>query len=331
MSDDIAVALNELLQYRKSKPLDTAGFAELKHNKDLCPTVENQLETLLSCYYRYHRVAYDVQCLRDRGTDVVLRLGEDDDRQYVSFQIKSYDDLKHKDYLTKLKAQILEVRGEFPNNLEHCYVLICTDVLADKDKTRYIKKDLANLPWVTVIDPTYAWTFLRLSSLRIESVVQSVMRRDDLVYLAATQLVEEHSPLELAAILSMLWQSRTTGSTRFTVEDILRVGFFTNALSCIPDYSRDDYLYGETDRRDRKQDEDQRVAELIDWLDDGAVSLETYTGKLQFDPNAFQPLEALMLDAIVRYGYEGDELLSLMFEMLDVPRKYEIVTAFDGA
>ena len=130
MNDLLDTALNELLRFRRSTIEDTKRFKEMKHNKHLCPKIKRKLTDFLEGSYRYHNVAYDVQGPRDRGKDVVLRYGENEEAsRYITIQIKSYDDLCKKDYLMNLKAQSLEVHTDYKDKLQHHFILICTEAV----------------------------------------------------------------------------------------------------------------------------------------------------------------------------------------------------------
>ena len=73
MNGAISTVVDELVKYKASSNKNTKNFVKLKHNKHLCPMVEKQGNRILDCFVKYHSVAYDVQGINDRGTDVLLR------------------------------------------------------------------------------------------------------------------------------------------------------------------------------------------------------------------------------------------------------------------
>jgi hypothetical protein len=69
--------------------------------------------------------------------------------------------------------------------------------------------------------------------------------------------------------------------------------------------------------QDRKRDVLIRFAEDFDMLDGRSLSL-LGSGEIEVNPEYALPIKAILLDAMVRYGYEGDELLEYIFNALGV-------------
>lgn len=338
MPDYTRLVLDELLRFRQAALDETVEFKTLKHNADLCPKVERQLNAFLDCSVKYYRVAYDVQGLRDRGTDVVLRYEVDEKQRFISLQIKSYDDLKEPGALTKLKAQVFEVMGEYGDRLEHFFLLLCTDGKEHADALRFIKKDFSPYPWVTVVDPTYAWTFLRLSARRIDAVVEAILKQDDAVFAAARRIVAERVPLELAILFVLVKESVWGEASSVSAEELLATPFIQWALERIPDWEREDFFTDEWDDGDGPEEPEpeelsrvasQRLAEALSVLDEVEISVLDGGATLRLHPEATEAFASLMLEAKVRLGYEEDELLEYMFESLNLDRAYGLDIA-DG-
>lgn len=334
MADYVKLILDELLRYRLSPAAATKGFKRRRHNLDLCPAVERQLNTCLDCTLKYHRVAYDVQGPRDRGSDIVLRHGEDDEHKFVVMQLKSYDDVKEKDYLTKLKAQSFEVQSDYREQLDQYFILLCTDALEHSNQLRNIKSDFKAASRTTVVDPTYVWTFLQLSALSIEAVVESILKQEDAVYSLARTLVGDDPPLETAILLCLLALALELGSFDVHLDQLHSVPFLGFALDRILDIDYETYLYEdyfdeEWDEpqeppQDRRRDADTRIAEALDAMDTSAVTVDPTSDLVSVDFDSCAPLIALMLDAKVRFGYEGSRLARYVFEALRIPRVFEL-------
>lgn len=327
VADYVRLILDELLRYRLSPAAATEGFKLLRHNDDLCPAVERQVNTYLDCALKYHRVAYDVQGPRDRGSDVVLRHGEDEETRFVVMQVKSFHDLKERDYLSRLKAQAFEVHTEYGDQLDHYFILLCTDALEQASQLRNIRKDFATAYRTTVVDPTYVWTFLRLSALSIDAVVEAILKQQDAVYGQARSLVVDSAPLETAILLSLLAHALGSGSYDVRLEHLRSVRFLDFALDRISDIDYEDYFYDDPDepqepQKDRGRDADTRIAEALDAMDTDTIVVDPISDVITVNYISCEPLIALMLDAKVRFGYEGSQLARYLFEALRIPRVF---------
>jgi len=351
MDDLVDKALNELLRFRRSTIEATKGFKEMQHNDHLCPKTQSKLTDFLEGSHRYHNVVYDVQGPRDRGKDVVLRYGENEETsRYITIQIKSYDDLCKKDYLRTLRAQSFEVQADYKDKLQHHFILICTDANKHEDKIRLICSDYSNLEWVTVIRPEYVWTFLRLTITRMDAIVQGVLRQDDVVYKKARTMVADQTPLDTAVLLALLWLVRRHKTYSIQRDELRTIGFLDDVIKYIPDYPRDSFFYEEEDdiydddefgeysldkygfcedstgykKEDLGRVREERIAETIESLDGTALYLDNTSGCVNVDPKYVMPLEAIMVDTAIRYDCDGDDLLRFVFDTLDVARTFNV-------
>jgi hypothetical protein len=348
MDDLVDTALNELLRFRRSPIKTTQRFKEMKHNKHLCPKIQSKLTDFLEGSRRYHNIAYDVQGPRDRGKDVVLRYGENEEiSRYITIQIKSYDDLCKKEYLMNLKAQSLEVQADYKDKLQHHFILICTDVNKHKDQIRAICAEFSNLEWVTVIQPEYMWTFLRLTITRMDAIVQGVLRQDDVVYMKARKMVADHTPVDTAVLLAFLWLVRRHGTYSIHSDELRTIGFLDDVIEYVPDYPRDSFFYEEEDtdddndeypleryesfedssdyiKEDLGRSIEERITETIEALDGNAIHLDNTSDLVNIDPKYVMPLEAIILDTAIRFECEGDDLLRFVFDTLDVARTFDL-------
>lgn len=341
MFEFLSRIVDELLRYREGSILSTKNFRRLKHNKDLCPAVEKKLNTVIECLSKFHNIAYDVQGVHDRGTDVLLRdsEGEDEESKFIAFQIKSFEDLNCEDYLRRLKAQCFEAQSEYDHKLEQYYILLCTDKSAQENQIREIKKAFGTSHPVTVIDPQYAITFLRLNEIRIAAIVDSVLRKDDVIYKKVRQTIEDLTPTETALTIAIVYESIIDRKTNLDMELIRSSNFLKEVYNRVPDYPRDYYFFydedlsnidGEDDDseekskeasesyEDRKRDFNIRLSEDIDVLNGGLFSISAESGEMELDYEYGLPIEAILLDARVRYEYNGDALLNYILDTLGV-------------
>lgn len=341
MFQSLSKIIDELLRYREGSILSTGTFRHLKHNKQLCPAVENKLNTVIECFIKFHNIAYDVQGIHDRGTDVLLRdsEGAPEESKYIAFQIKSFEDLNSEDYLRQLKAQCFEAQTEYGNELEQYYILLCTDKSAHENQIREIKKTFGTSGTVTVIDPQFAITFLRLNEIRIAAVVDSVLRKDDLVYQKVRDIVNDLTPREAALSIVIVYESLIKRKTSLDMESIRNNKYIKEIYNRVPDYPRDYYFFYDEDLanideendnseeknkenseyyEDRKRDFNIRLSEDLDLLDGQLFSINGESGAIELDYDYGLPIEAILLDATVRYEYKGEELLNYIFNALGI-------------
>jgi hypothetical protein len=98
----------------------TRGLRDLRHDLHLLPQLRDQLDDLLRCIPADQHIEYDVQGLRDQGTDVVVRLAASGRESYVCFQVKSHKEIEDSDLVAKLRVRSwprtcrLETTGSLP-------------------------------------------------------------------------------------------------------------------------------------------------------------------------------------------------------------------------
>ncbi len=333
----IPYIIDEILKYRKSSSSVTKRFRLLKHNKNLCPVVEHQIESILDCFIRFHSIAYDTQGINDKGIDVISRyevISDDmeSENRYTAFQIKSYDDLEKKDYLKSLKAQCFEAQKWLGEYLDHYYILLCTSKICHKEKIRQIKQAFTNAINVTIIDPTYMATFIRLSSIRIKSVVTTLLKDDDIIYKKANNDIEEFTPTQAAVYIALISKATFYPNLVIDIEQIRDNAFVRKIYSEVPDYEDNYYFnYEATDLlnnktkkyKDRKRELDQRFLEDVDTLRDNVFSFGA-GGLLEVDLNHARPIQAVLFDGLVRFDVPVSNLLDFVFTSLEVLERYDI-------
>ena len=345
MKSLLSELVHELLRYKASSDIATKAFEKLKHNDRLCPLIEQQGNRILDCFVKYHSVAYDVQGINDRGTDVLLRYYEKSETgelesKFIAFQIKSFDDLNAKDYLRGLKAQCFESLSEFGDKLDQYYIMLCTNKHIHINKIRQIKNAFSSTNKVTVIDPSYALTFLRLSPLKINSVVSILLRDDDIVYERAISILTDFTPAEIAVFLAIVYESVIKRNRSLNFDEILNRNFIIDTFNKVPDYQRDYYdildfnfdyeiddEYQENKPIDLNRNMQIRFAEAIDSLEDCLFSIDGDSHAIVIDFDYSLPVQAILLESAVRYGYTGDQLLSYLFDSLGILEHFNIESA----
>lgn len=313
--------LEELLRMRESAISATAWFKTRKHNDDLCPLGEEQVNAVMECFVKFFVLGYDIQGPKDQGTDIVLRYlpSGDSEHQYVALQLKSYDDLKHKDYLRILKAQESDSRGRFRDQLERYYIVLCTDAKEHREKIREIKNAFATAEQVSVINPTFARTFFALTRGQIFSAVQAEVRSGDIVFRQATAIAADLTPTEFATLLLLTKVGINTPDSISSLERLHSDSFLQHVYNSIPVYNTRDSYFGEDEvivRSDLAQDESAgRFAEDIDKLT--GLYVQSYANnRWELDIQGLKPLSLLLLDAELRFNMKGNELLEHVYDLL---------------
>jgi hypothetical protein len=134
--------IHELLKFRPAEPSATQIFSLMKHDAELLPKFKSRIEAAFSAFDKYQRITYEIQGLRDEGTDVLLKERDEDYRDsYFCFQIKSEWDIQQEDYLKTLKAQLFDTRRRYQSGLREYFIVLCFSVMTlEKQKRRKFQK-----------------------------------------------------------------------------------------------------------------------------------------------------------------------------------------------
>lgn len=223
MPESIQDTLKRLLRYQRSPTLVTQTLRTWKHNADILPRIQAQLEVLLEAHGKFEPVVYDTQGIHDDGVDIVLRYRPKYSNQppeLIGFQVKSFDDLKKKSYMQELKAQHDDAFRKVLR-LRYLFIVLCTDSKAHKEKVRSIMAEFRSADRTEVIDPEFAFTFLHHPRTRIEAHVKRVMEAEDLVFRLALESVDLPSPSARALIVFLAVRFALIGSREFAVDNLL--------------------------------------------------------------------------------------------------------------
>lgn len=309
------LVLEELLRLRATASTATAWFKTKKHNEDLCPIGERQLNAVMDCFHKFFSIGYDIQGPGDQGTDLVLRYlpAGDAEHEFVAIQLKSYDDINKKDYLRNLKAQESDARGRFRDQLSRYYILICTDSKEHTGQIRAIKNAFATTANVSVVDPTFALTFFRMTAREIFSAVQAEVRGGDIVFKQARRIAADLSPTQFALMLVLI--SSALNDRVPTMDELFSNSFVRHAYAAVPELPhRNDYFRNNDSTRKVAKNIQERFAKDIDNLTGEYIQSHATQGWV-LDLDALKPLSLLLLDAELRFDLRGDELLEHVYEL----------------
>ena len=319
----------EMMQYYRSDIQSTQDFVKMKHNRHLCPALEKKCEDIIGALEKYHNVAYDIQGFRDMGTDVLIRVTEEEETRYICFQIKSEDDLSKKGFLKTLKSQLFDCESHF-QILSEYYILLCCDGRKNKEKIRLIKGEFAKKDRVFVIDPEFGLTFLRLKRIHIDALIKGILGHEDIVIKEASSLVSGLTPTERGVVYYFTWAKIFEGKEHISFEELVDSLFLNKLYEAVPDYDRrwffiDELFEDDEDENEYEWEKDkyklrglelsERLSEDLNTLDRDLIRMDRGANTYCVILEAIRPLMILMMDGEIRYSYTGDDLLEYMMNL----------------
>lgn len=189
LDDFLSRVIFYLLTINRTSDKETEQFIRLKHNAHLCAGLNRRLETVLGFFSRYKKISYDIQGIKDHGTDVILIYYMGNRAYHICFQIKSEKDFENKYLLRDIKAQYADSKNMF--NLTQYYLILACDQKKNLDKIRLIKEDMAFNPDVVIVDPSQFLIFWKLVDSQIASYIKLFIGDNDLIVYQAAKSVAD--------------------------------------------------------------------------------------------------------------------------------------------
>jgi hypothetical protein len=342
MQESTQDSITRLLRYQRAPIATTWQFRNWRHNFEILPKLQEQLEMVLEAYGKFQPIVYDTQGIRDDGVDIALRYspeGESDEQRLIGFQAKSFNDLARPDYLKELKAQLddafRKVRG-----LSYYFIVLCTDAKAHKDKIRQIEAEFRIADRTEIIEPAFAYTFLHYPKTRIEAWIKRTFESEDVVFRRALDALALTGPSAraLAIFLSVKyvrngyqrhqWDGLARDSILRSVyeeirnrqEELLDVA---NQLALERNIARtqgdDDHENYEDEELDPPQvkEFDQQLIEDVEILGND-LEVDSNSNEIVLRTQPLLPVIAVISDALARYEHNESELMSYMFSVMGV-------------
>ncbi len=349
MRESIQDTITRLLRYQRAPQAAAIAFRRLKHDRDLLPRLQAQLEIILDAYGKFQPIVYDTQGMRDDGSDVVLRVsgGDEPDMQLTGFQVKSFDDLEKEGYLQNLKAQALESLNNI-TGLSKYFIVLCTDPKAHKKSIRFIESAFKTTRGAEVIEPEFTYTFLFMPKTRVEAIVKRTMEADDYVFKEALASLDFETPTGNALVVFLSVRFVATGSSQIALHELIE----DKALRSMYEELREKqaeliaatlretdeefesseevegHEQGEEEATDEGDDEQDPPIELEEFgpqlasdltvLEDAILESDGSSESYKILICEMRPLCAVALDALVRYEYSTEQLLAYMFSAMGV-------------
>lgn len=332
MQDQISNLIYYFMQFRKID--NTSQFSKLTHNNDLCPMIKCKTEDIIQKFSKYRNITYDIQGFKDEGTDILVRLSNEEITKYICFQIKSNDDLKQKEYLSKIKAQALDTQNSYSNNLIDYYILLCCDVTSDNiknsnsNKIRQIEAAFNKVHNVHIIEPSYVLGYLNMSSLHLDVAIKNKLDDEDIIIKLAMEIVLDLTPTERALIYFLISQRLYRDDTITQLEDIYYNNFIEKVYNVSPNYDRewfftdDDSIYSDDWYKRRNKDIKDRVFIDLDYLSDSFIQNRDFKN-ISINLTSVLPITTLMLDGSIRYEYDQIQALEYIMNLLGGMRGFD--------
>ena len=346
MHETVPDIVTRLIRFHRSPPRADRAFRKLKHDRDLLPRLQTQLEIVLGAYGKFEPLVYDTQGVRDDGSDIVLRWRTENASraEYIGFQVKSFDDLEKDQYLKLLKSQHFESHTAI-SELRKYFIVLCTDASVHKNKIRSIEAAFKLAENSEVIEPSFAHAFLFMQRTTLEAIVKKTLEAEDYVFREALESLDfsTQSAKALAVFLSV--QFVLDGKSRVTFTELAE----NNVLRSIYEYLRvrqeeriadSVYAYDDESADDEEEsfEADDDEDKYYDEDDDHPIVSEHFESQLISDienvdsyllqreasesyrivVDQLRALNAVSLDALVRYQYSVNELYAYMFSVMGI-------------
>ena len=186
--------LAELFKGRRVSSYATDVFAELRHDKDLCPRIAKQISVMLDVYRAYGNEVHDIQSPRDDGIDILFRYEDKNgNERRAGIQIKSEDEFRQWEAGKLPLAQILKSQhaSAMANvRLDEYYIILCVDAVRHQRRIRSICSELKNFRPATIIEPIDIFDFYEMSSIDVWARATRLLCHNDTVLKKATEEIE---------------------------------------------------------------------------------------------------------------------------------------------
>ncbi|MBI3830392.1 MAG: hypothetical protein HY291_12805 [Planctomycetes bacterium] len=315
--------LHELiLSPNVSSKKQTRSFAKYRHDDDLCPALEKQVNELLGILEKYQKISHKVHGLNDHGVDLLVKITKDETASHIGMQIKSDSEFEAKDLIRTLKAQYYDAVNYY-NDLNY-YILLCCD-LSNKARTLIVSRiatEFAKKSDVMIVEPGRALQFLQMSQMQIAATVRFVFGTDDIVYKKGLRAVIDLIPTERAILFTTILRHSFGGYNSTTRSDIIESSFVEYVNEHTAQRPRD-WFFQKRGIVDFTSEEVRNLESDLDYLEGHLINLSDSEQLLpNLDDEEIQALTAIMLDAKVRFKYEDSDLLDYMMNAFGRQKGY---------
>ncbi|WP_294113795.1 hypothetical protein [uncultured Fibrobacter sp.] len=297
---DIKEIVGKILLCELENEISTEKFLKLKHNSDLVPKFRKNLKYLTDICGHYSDDCYDIQGVADDGVDVLYKYKNNEDYSFhkIGVQIKSYDDIKAKDWLVKLKAQLLEQQGIWQT--DDLYIALCTDSSTHKDKIRNGISEIQKITKqnVHILTPEESIRFYEMTQFDILQYVYFLLHKNDSLYKKAVQIVQNINNISLAALIDVIVEQFIERKEYYSVHDMFR-------STLIDEYCENEQI-GEWE------------IVVFDVLNDENFihRIDEYGDAIEYIYDNHWPLTNFVVEIKSRYDLDRETLKKFMFKQL---------------
>jgi hypothetical protein len=234
--------LKELLAEYSVQDDFTDEFKTLKHDKDIVPKFTENLRLITKYVGSYSDDCYDIQGVKDSGIDILLKyMTKEDGLEYIGLQIKSYDDIKNADWLSKLKAQMFDANTWRAKDV---YIVFCTDSIEYKKKIRNATAELlkGHNRELAIINPNEALGFYKLSKLNLYLSIYSYFHKNDPVNKLLKRKFCKYNNFEIAVIIEIAVEYLVNNDPYLTQEIVYGSKFIENTKNEVLERYNDNEL-----------------------------------------------------------------------------------------
>jgi len=295
--------LGELVRYDQTPPDQVRSFSHLKLDDDLLPTFHHKAERVFEAFEKYRSITYEVRQSRKGGVGLIIAgysnttLSRDHER-YVAIGLTPFDEFeKDDDLVSKIKQQVDEVKKDYGTQLDHHYLLLCTDDQKHEDRIRILRRKLREDRTV-VVEPSHAWAFYTTEDTTVDAVSDRMIYENDHVRRQALEEIADLDKRQLILLLSCLVQ----------------------AIEEMKDFSvADEFVIHNDHLHDFEASHPGNYSPLEDVsaMEDRFFFRDADVEGFRIYKDSVSAIIALYYDAKVRYGHEGDSAVRYLLAFLE--------------
>jgi hypothetical protein len=290
---------------------------KMRHDADLLPDVRSKVIKLLDGFHRDSQLTYDIQGMRDEGTDILVRLhGPSGATRFLCIQVKSHVELAKESVAGTLLLQYSRTEDAYAP-LAY-FVVLAANMLAkpQQKSVRAIQSAFKQKAGVIVVDPQYTATFLSLKSGQMDALLTDIYRSGDPVTEEARSELSRMRPAEVVLALTVAARYLDNGDWP-SIDELRQADYFAR------------FLCGRAGRLHIDEEDYSKVLRITARIVDSAVfeqrlyklmeateEVDCVNGYVRLPVNQHRALYCLLAEASVKYDEYGDGLVEYALNLI---------------